>query len=51
MATCGTVGSMIGDAGTGGAGTMMVSRSGADEGNDEGNAPDMCGWCMSVSPC
>ena len=33
VATCGTVGSTTGDAGAGSVGTMMVSGSGANEGN------------------
>ena len=42
VATCGTVGSMIRDTGVGaGGGTMMVGGSGADEGNDKGNASDV----------
>ena len=41
MATHGTVGSMIGDAGVGaGGGTMMVGP-GADEGNAPAHAPDV----------
>ena len=41
MATCGTVGSMIGDTGVGAGGGAMMVGPGADEGNTPAHAPDV----------